>query len=563
MIVRRTGRPGSAARPVAARVEELEGRVLLATGPLPPAWQPKTPILSTQWTSQVSTVNALPEYPRPQMVRADWQNLNGEWQFARDTTGGADVPIDRNLAESILVPFPVESALSGVNRRESRMWYRRTFSVPAAWAGQRILLNFGAVNWRSTVYVNGVSVGTHFGGYDSFAYDITPHLNGGTNELIVGVYSPADGDGVGQPIGKQRNNPGGIFYTAASGIWQTVWLEPVPAARITRVDTTPDIDNKTVQVVVHGSGIAGQTVQASVLQGGVQVGVGTGAVGSPITINLPNPQLWSPDYPFLYDLNVSLVSGSTTVDRVGSYFGMRKISLGMAGGVLRPMLNNQFVFQMGPLDQGYWPDGIYTAPTDAALRFDLEQEKALGYNVVRKHVKVEPARWYYWADKLGLMVWQDMPSMFPTGSPTTAQRQQFELELREMVDEHRSDTSIVMWVPFNEGWGQYDTARIANLVKSWDPSRLVNNASGWNDAGAGDVIDIHQYVGPASPTPTATRAAVLGEFGGLGLKVPGHEWDPSRSFGYEMEPDAATLTSRYVGLIRDVQTLMTSQGLKA
>jgi hypothetical protein len=538
---------------------------LLAPQGTQAAWAPKTPPLATPWTSLVSPSNALPEYPRPQMVRSAWQNLNGEWQFA-NATAGQTPPFGQNLPESVLVPFPIESAISGIQRHQDRMWYRRTFTVPAGWSGQRVQLHFGAVDWEAAVYVNGVQVGTHQGGFDAFSFDITDRLNGGTNELIVGVYDPTDAGG--QPIGKQRNNPSGIFYTAASGIWQTVWLEPTPAARITRLDMTPDVAGKALRLTVLGAGLSGQTVEAVAFDGTVQVGSATGSVGSEIRIPVPAPKLWSPESPFLYDLRVSLKSGTTTVDQVTSYFGMRSVGLKLIGGVLRPVLNGQFVFQMGTLDQGYWPDGIYTAPTDEALKFDIQKHKDLGYNLLRKHIKVEPQRWFYWADKLGILVWQDMPLMDHAKVPSTSARAQFERELREMVDEHRSSPSVIMWVVQNEGWGQYDQARLATLVKSWDPSRLVNNMSGINccgsvDGGNGDVADWHVYVGPASPAPSGTRAAVLGEFGGLGLRITGHEWSPGNGFGYEMMSSAAALTSRYGGLIQQTQSLMYQPGLSA
>nr|WP_224366704.1 AbfB domain-containing protein [Hyalangium versicolor] len=527
------------------------------------AWALKTPPLSTPWTSQATPANALPEYPRPQMVRADWQNLNGEWQFA-NATASQTPPFGQNLSESVLVPFPIESGISGIQRHQDRMWYRRTFTVPSGWSGRRVQLQFGAVDWEAKVYVNGQLVGTHQGGFDSFGFDITDRLNGGTNELIVGVYDPTDSGG--QPIGKQRHTPNSIWYTAASGIWQTVWLEPTPSARITRLDMTPDVTGKVLKLTVQATGLSGQTVEAVAFDGSVQVGSITGSAGTELRIPVPTPKLWSPESPFLYDLRVSLKSGSTTVDQVTSYFGMRSIGLKLVAGVVRPVLNGQFVFQLGTLDQGYWPDGIYTAPTDAALKFDIQKHKDLGYNMIRKHIKVEPQRWYYWADKLGLLVWQDMPSM--GSSPSTAAKTQFELEMRELVDEHRSATSIVQWVVQNEGWGQYDQARLADLVKSWDPTRLVDNMSGINccgavDGGNGDVADWHVYVGPGSPPPSGARASVLGEFGGLGLRVTGHEWSPGNGFGYEMMSSAAALTSRYVGLVQQTQTLMSNPGLSA
>ncbi|NUS05465.1 MAG: glycoside hydrolase family 2 [Nonomuraea sp.] len=540
--------------------------VLVAAGTvlaLPAREAAAAPPLSTPWTAEVTPSNALPEYPRPQLVRAEWQNLNGLWQFAG--TGSIDnPPVGQNLAGQVLVPYPIESGLSRVQRHEDRMWYRRTFTVPAAWAGRRVRLNFGAVSWEARVWVNGTRVGTHTGGYDPFGLDITGALRSGDNEIIVGVYAPVDA--AGAPIGKQRRSPGGIFYTAYSGIWQTVWLEPVNAASVTRLDTVPDVAAGQLDLVVQAAGASGQGVRAEVLNGGAVVGSATGAIGAHLRIPVPDARLWTPDDPFLYDLRVTL-TGTGGGDTVSGYFGMRSVGKAVVGGVLRPTLNGRFLFQMGTLDQGYWPDGIATAPTDAALRFDLEQQKALGFNTVRKHIKVEPARWYYWADRLGLLVWQDMPAMRTGVTPSAADRANFESELHRVVDSLRGYTSIVQWIPFNEGWGEYDPARIADLVKGWDPSRLVNNNSGSNccgfDGGNGDVIDDHIYVGPGSPhAPTAARVAVLGEFGGLGLASPGHQW-PGTGFAYEMTPDAATLTNRYVAVNEQLKPLIVNNGLSA
>ncbi|NUT08307.1 MAG: beta-galactosidase [Hamadaea sp.] len=538
--------------------------ILIGATPAHSAYAPKTPPLSTPWTSQVSLTNPLPEYPRPQLTRPDWQSLNGQWQFAH-ATGLANPPVGQTLGETILVPYPVESALSGIMRHENYMWYRRTFTVPSGWSGRRVQLNFGAVTWQAAVWVNGQSVGGHTGGYDSFAIDITNALTGGTNEIIVGVYSPVDAAGI--PLGKQRLSPSGIFYTAASGIWQSVWLEPTTAAHVTRLDTTPDVVAGQLDLVVQTAGGTAQGVLAEVLSGGAVVGSATGTPGAHVRIPVPNARLWSPDDPFLYDLRVTL-TGTGGGDVVGGYFGMRSIAKAIVNGFLRPVLNGRFVFQIGTLDQGYWPDGIYTAPTDAALAFDLQQQKNLGFNTVRKHIKVEPARWYYWADRLGLMVWQDMPSMRTGVNPSTSDRATFESELHRMVDQLRGITSIVQWQPFNEGWGEYDPARIADLVKSWDPTRLVDNNSGSNccgfDGGNGDAIDDHIYVGPGqTQPPSATRVAELGEFGGLGLIVPGHEWQPGAGFSYEMTPDSATLTKRYAEVTDTLQGLIFSRGLSA
>ncbi|GGK98171.1 AbfB domain-containing protein [Mangrovihabitans endophyticus] len=537
---------------------------LMATASPAAAFAPKTPPLSTPWTSQVSTSNPLPEYPRPQMVRPDWQSLNGIWQFAG--SGNIDnPPLNQNLGEEVLVPYPIESALSGIMRHENFMYYRRTFTVPAGWAGRHVQLNFGAVDWQSKVWVNGSLMGTHEGGYDKFSYDVTSALRTGSNEVVVGVWDPTDGQDI--PVGKQRTARGGIWYTPSSGIWQTVWLEPVNAARITRLDTTPNVGAGALDLVVQGAGIGGQGVTAQVLTGGIVVGTANGSVGAALRIPVPNAHLWTPDDPFLYDLRVTL-TGTGGGDAVAGYFGMRSLGKAMLGGVLRPTLNGKFVYQLGTLDQGFWPDGIYTAPTDAALRFDLEQQKAMGFNMVRKHIKVESDRWFYWADRLGLMVWQDMPALASGREPSQAGRTRYERELREMIDEHKGITSIVQWVPFNEGWGEYDAGRIAEEVKSWDPTRLVNHNSGSNccdsdpDPGNGDVIDDHQYVGPGiSRTPSATRIAVNGEYGGLGLRVSGHEWPTSGKFAYEWLADSNALTSRYVQITSNLVSLINSRGL--
>ncbi|MGW4063653.1 LamG-like jellyroll fold domain-containing protein [Amycolatopsis sp. NPDC004747] len=534
------------ARLAAALAMALTGlAVPAAHAESPPQWQRLTPPLSTPWTNDVSPANALPDYPRPQLTRAKWQNLNGVWEFASAKPGEA-APVGRTLGERILVPYPVESALSGIMRHETNMWYRRTFQLPRDWRGQRILLHFQAVDYDATVIVNGKTVGRHTGGYDAWSVDVTDALTTARDqELVVGVADPNDQGG--QPLGKQRGPGDGIFYTPSSGIWQTVWMEPVASSRIDRLDITPDLGSVTVTAVVGGP--VKQRVEAVAYDHGRPVGRVSGDANKPLQLKVDRPHLWSPDDPFLYDLRVKLVPSG---DEVGSYFGLRTIGLGKtADGKQRMLLNGKFVMQVGPLDQGFWPDGIYTAPTDAALKFDLEQEKALGFNMVRKHIKVEPDRWYYYADKLGLMVWQDMPAMKDDVEPSAASRVTFESELKRMIDQHRSFPSIVSWVPFNEGWGDYEVGRIADLVKSWDPTRLVNAESGVNccrsepDSGRGDVYDDHSYTGPGTPMQTGPRAAVDGEYGGLGLKVAGHEFDAAGSFAYEMEPDSATLTRRY------------------
>lgn len=527
---------------------------------------PKTPPMTTPWTAAATAAigSPLPDYPRPQMTRSEWQSLNGEWEFG-NAAAGQSPPVNQTLGERVNVPYPIESALSGIQRHQDRMWYRRTFTVPTTWNGRRTILNFGAVDQQATVYINGANFGTHNGGYDGFQHDITGSVRAGSNEIIVGVFDPTDA-GTGA-VGKQRNSPGGIMYTPTSGIWQTVWIEPANFARITRLDMTPDVPGQALNVVVRGAGIGGQGVQVTAFlpNGGASVGSGTGTIDGNIRVAVPNPHLWNPEDPFLYDVRVTL-TGTGGGDAVSGYFGMRSIGLASINGVTRIALNGNFVFQTGMLDQGFWPDGLYTAPTDDALKFDIQKQKDFGFNMIRKHIKVEPARWFYWADRLGMLVWQDMPAMAnvpPVGAPRT----QWELEFREMVDEHRSSPAVIMWVDQNEGWGQYDQARIATLVKSWDPSRLVNNMSGVNccgavDGGNGDVKDWHYYVGPESPGSSA-RAAVLGEYGGLSIRIAGHEWSPGNGFGYEDQPNTTALTNRYLGLVKSTKGLMVYKGLNA
>ena len=514
-------------------------------------WKPANGPLMTRWAKDVSPEKALPEYPRPQMVRDKWQNLNGLWQFAAAKEGDQP-PIGKDLSEQILVPFPVESALSGVMRHEERMWYRRTFQTPADWKGQHILLHFGAVDFQADIYVNGKNLGQHKGGYDGFTFDITDALKSdGPQELIVGVYDGTDRGN--QPRGKQTARPSGIWYTPTSGIWQTVWMEPVPKSHIRSISTNTDIDKGTVDIVLDADdGSATVEIKEGKSRVGTQKFSNRGARltegNGPVPIGfhtvIPHPRLWSPESPFLYDVRVTFQANDGTEDHISTYFGMRKISIAKDDqGLQRIMLNNKPVFMTGPLDQGFWPDGLYTAPTDDALKFDITMTRRLGFNMTRKHVKVEPERWYYWADRMGLLVWQDMPSM-RVAPRNDQQKQEFESELDHLIEGRRAHPSIIMWVVFNEGWGQYDTPRIVEHVKKMDPSRLVNNASGWTDQKCGDVIDMHHYPDPAMPKPEEQRAAVLGEFGGLGLALPHHTWT-ERSWGYRGVGDTEALTTGY------------------
>ncbi|GAB2591357.1 glycoside hydrolase family 2 [Streptomyces capparidis] len=515
--------------------------------------------LTTPWTDEVGPGNALPEYPRPQLTREAWRNLNGTWEFAAARAGEAP-PFGQRLKERILVPYPVESALSGLERHEDRMWYRRAFTVPEDWRigdGRRLRLNFDAVDWQATVYVNGRRVAEHRGGYDRFSADVTDALRPGrVQELVVGVYDPTDAaGGENPPMGKQSLKPGGIFYTSSSGIWQTVWMEPVPDEHVESLRLTPDLSGERLAVEARGLP-AGTPVTATAYDGARKVGTATGRAGEPLAVPVPDPRLWSPDDPHLYRLTVTAGRGAAA-DRVGGYFGMREVSVGTVAGERRVLLNGRPVFSMATLDQGFWPDGLHTPPTDEALAYDLRMHKRMGFNAVRKHIKVEPDRWFHWADRLGLLVWQDLPAMDDATVPTPAAQEQYEREALEIVEQHASSPSVVMWVTFNEGWGQYGGPRVPATVARWDPTRLVNGASGWHDTGNGDIADAHSYPSPRLPDDTLGRARVTGEYGGLGLAVPGHAWPVRHTY---VSVDAEAYTDAYLELLAQVRALMCQGG---
>jgi len=526
---------------------------------LPEAWSMKQAALMTAWADRIDPNNVLPEYPRPQLVREEWLNLNGLWQFEAGNAGDP-VPVGQNLTRTILVPYPIESAISGIMEHHEYGWYRREFEIPPSWVGKNILLNFEAADWEAEVFVNGQSVGIHRGGYAPFQFDITGYLEpNGLQELIVKTYDPTDTKNIAR--GKQTCYPGGIWYTSVSGIWGTVWLEPVNAIYVDKLVIVPDVDQQKLKLTVNTSGTkAGLSVTATCSVKGTEVSSVTGNVNTELSLGVDSPLLWSPEHPVLYDLRIYLKDGQTIIDTVDSYFGMRKIQVQQFEGITRMALNGEFAFQIGPLDQGYWPDGLYRAPTDKALKWDLERIKDFGFNMIRKHVKVEPRRWYYWADKLGLMVWQDMPSM--RNAPNSEDKVQFEIELNQLIEDFRNHPCIILWVLFNEGWGQYDTERLTNEVMSKDASRLVSCASGWADYPVGHIIDYHGYPSPVAPSPTASRAAVSGEYGGIAYRLEGHLWSQD-AWGYTQVYSSQELLNLYESLMGQVVNYKESPGTSA
>jgi len=575
--------------------------------------------LTTPWTADATAGQGWTEYPRPALVRSEWMNLNGPWDYAITAAASA---APANYAAKILVPYAPESALSGVKKSvlpENRLWYHRSFTLPTGWAGKRILLHFGAVNWDTAVFLNGALVGSHRGAFDPFSFDLTEFLtNGAAQDLVISVRSPSsEGE---QPRGKQQLDQSGIWYTPTTGIWQTVWLEPVPLENaIAELRITPDVDRSLVKIAALGTLPMRPQVYAvrvKILDDGSVVAEGSDRIDREFDLSLPLPKLWSPSHPHLYQVSAELVritpskglappvarkdpffgpgerarfaklpDDAIVVDQVASYFGMRKIALapGPHGPVIA--LNGEALFELGPLDQGYWPDGLLTPPTEAAMRFDLDFLKRAGFNLLRKHIKVEPALYYAYCDRIGLMIWQDMPSGMIAareGSPvsdkqsvrppddgeltrSSATQEQFELELRRMIDGLHPYPSIVTWVVFNEGWGQYDAVRLAETVKRLDPTRLVNSASGWWEVGAGDLLDQHTYKEQLDlPSASASRAVVIGEFGGLGYPVPGHLWwTNKRNWGYQVYTSAAELAAQYRKRTDQIAAAISALGLSA
>ena len=549
---------------------------LLLTFNLSAQWQPAGDKIKTRWATEIDVNNVLPEYPRPIMERAEWQNLNGLWNYAILPVGKQK---PAGFEGEILVPFAIESSLSGVQKRVGRdneLWYQREFTVPAKWKNNKVLLHFGAVDWKADVWVNDVKVGQHTGGYTPFSFDITPALASGKNTLVVKVWDSTD-QGY-QPRGKQVNKPEGIWYTPVTGIWQTVWLEPVPETYIEDLKITPNIDNNTLKVqALTNVASATQKVEVIIKEGDKIVATSQAINNQPVEIIMPeNVKLWSPDSPYLYDVEVVLWNGSKQLDKVESYAAMRKFSTHRDDkGIVRLQLNNKDLFQFGPLDQGWWPDGLYTAPTDEALAYDIIKTKDFGFNMIRKHVKVEPARWYTHCDRHGIIVWQDMPSgdrgpgwnsrdyfKGPESMRTAESEANYRKEWKEIMDYLYSYPSIGVWVPFNEAWGQFKTVEIVEWTKQHDPSRLVNPASGGNHYPVGDMLDLHQYPAPQLYLYDAQRPTVLGEYGGIGWANKEHLWEPNRNWGYVQFNSSKEVTDEYVKYAEELKQLI-RQGFSA
>jgi beta-galactosidase/beta-glucuronidase len=533
-------------------------------------WKPAGDKIKTTWAEEIDTENVLKEYPRPIMKREEWKNLNGLWNYSIRAKG-EDEP--KNNDGKILVPFPVESSLSGVMkdvRASNEVWYNTAFTVPNGWNGNDILLNFGAVDWEAEVYINDIKVGSHTGGYEPFSFDITPFLNNKRSQkLTVKVWDPSD-EGP-QPRGKQVKNPEGIWYTPVTGIWQTVWLEPVNEKSFENLKFTPDIDKNQIEISAEGRNTEyGDIVEVTVYDGSNVISTTKSAIGEKFEISINDTKLWSPESPFLYRTTVKLISEGKVKDEVKSYFGMRKISTKRdENGIVRMQLNNEDYFQFGPLDQGWWPDGLYTAPSDEALKYDIIKTKALGFNMIRKHVKVEPARWYTHCDEIGILVWQDMPNggrgpgwqsrnFFKGSEDQRSQSSEavYRKEWKEILDHLVSYPSIVVWVPFNEAWGQFDTVEITNWTKNYDPTRLVNSASGGNHFHAGDILDLHNYPDPDLYLYDAERVTVLGEYGGIGLPLKDHLWKKDNNWGYVQFKNSKEVTDEYVKYAEKLKKLV-------
>jgi len=540
--------------------------------------------MKTPWTDNVDKKCPLPEYPRPQLVRDKWLNLNGVWDYC---ITDKSVKRPEYFDGEILVPFSIESPLSGVEKPllpNNRLWYRKLVTIPSEWNGSRIILHFGAVDWQCKLYINKELVGSHSGGYCPFSFDITDYLTDGYNEISLCVYDPTDKGW--QQRGKQVLKPHGFWYTATSGIWQTVWMEPVDKTYITDIKLTPDIDEGLIHIKTNLSDNNNAVINARIIADGKEIA--NSDIQAEDSIKIENPQLWSPENPFLYDLVLTVFVDGKPVDNVLSYFGMRKYSIEKDDkGLPRLCLNNEPYFQNGLLDQGYWPDGVLTPPTDEAMIFDIKKMKELGFNMLRKHIKVEPARWYYHCDRMGMLVWQDMisggefvgfmtASVYPTlhincrddnyhrfKRDEKKWRDDYKAELKDMLNSLYNYVSICCWVPFNEGWGQFDAREIGESIKKFDPTRFVDHASGWHDQGGPDFKSLHIYFRPVFMPRLDGRPLCLTEFGGYSRKISDHVFNEHKSFGYKFFKTKESLTEGYKKLFEKQIIPLIPRGLCA
>ena len=558
-------------------------------------WAPAGNRIKTKWAEEVSPTNARPEYPRPQMLRPDWKSLNGLWDYAVTAKSEA---CPKTFDGKILVPFAIESSLSGVGKAltpDDALWYSTSFSVPSAWKGKRLILNFDAVDWKAEVFVNDIKVGSHTGGYTRFSLDVTPYVKSGANSLVVRVEDASDNDF--QPRGKQVKNPNGIWYTSVSGIWQSVWIEPVAPSHITDYNVVSSVADKAINVTVDAAGVQeGDVVKVYLLDGGIGYSTETANAAKPaadgmysvlasgmtvpggtVTLNVRNPKLWSPESPYIYGLDIQILRAGKVIDRVAAYAPMREVSAYRKNGnTLLMGLNGDAIFQLGPLDQGWWPDGLYTAPTDEALKFDIQKTKDFGFNMIRKHVKVEPDRWYYYCDQLGMIVWQDMPSfavskkwgMYYYGEgedwPASPEaKANYYKEWGEILNQFKKFQCIAVWVPFNEAWSQFDTKDVVAFTKKTDPTRLVNQSSGGNwEEGVGDILDNHHYPYPAFRMWDKAMINVLGEYGGIGFPVEGHLWQADKNWGYVQYKSGDEVLAEYADFAEQLKQLI-KQGCSA
>ena len=558
-------------------------------------WTPAGNRIKTKWAEEVSPTNAHPEYPRPQMLRPEWKSLNGLWDYAVTPKSEAR---PKTFDGKILVPFAIESSLSGVGKAltpDDALWYSTTFSVPSNWKGKRLILNFDAVDWKAEVFVNDIKVGSHTGGYTRFSLDVTPYVKNGSNSLVVRVEDASDNDF--QPRGKQVKEPRGIWYTSVSGIWQSVWIEPVAPAHITDYNVVSSVADKAINVTVDAAGVQeGDVVKVFLLDGGIGYSTETANAAKPaadgmysvlasgmavpggtVTLNVRNPKLWSPESPYIYGLDIQILRAGKVIDRVAAYAPMREVSAYRKNGnTLLMGLNGEGLFQLGPLDQGWWPDGLYTAPTDEALKFDIQKTKDFGFNMIRKHVKVEPDRWYYYCDQLGMIVWQDMPSfavskkwgMYYYGEgedwPASPEaKDNYYKEWGEILNQFKKFQCIAVWVPFNEAWSQFDTKDVVAFTKRTDPTRLVNQSSGgsWEE-GVGDILDNHHYPYPAFRMWDKAMINVLGEYGGIGFPVQGHLWQADKNWGYVQYKSGDEVLAEYADFAEQLKQLI-KQGCSA